>query len=131
MTRQPRPRPTNAQLALLSVLWRLGPSTVREVHEALPPANQRGYTTTLKQMQLMAEAGLVTRDESRRSHVYRPAVGEDETKGRLVDELLDRAFGGSAAKLVMRALSNRQASREELAQIRELLAEMEAEEEAQ
>jgi predicted transcriptional regulator len=88
---------------------------------------RRGYTTTLKQMQLMAEQGLAHRDESRRSHVYRARVGEAETKGHLVDELLDKAFGGSAAQLVMRALSGRAASAAELDEIRALLDSLEGE----
>ncbi len=121
-------RPTNAQLTLLSVLWELGSATVREVHEALPEANKRGYTTTLKQLQLMAEAGLVGRDESSRSHVYRPIANEEETKGFLIDDLLDKAFGGSAAQLVMGALSKRRSSPAELDQIRDLLARIESEE---
>lgn len=120
-------RPTNAQLALLSVLWKLGSATVREVHEALPEESQRGYTTTLKQLQLMAEAGLVDRDESSRSHVYRPLAGEEETQGALIDDLLDKAFGGSAAQLVMGALSKHRTSPEELDQIRDLLARIEDE----
>ncbi len=125
MTPSNRERPTDSQLSLLSVLWSRGPSTVREVHEALPDDLRRGYTTTLKQLQLMVEQGLALRDESQRSHVYRARVGEEETKGRLVDELLDKAFGGSAAKLVMRALSGRVASEKELGEIRALLDSIE------
>lgn len=120
-------QPTDAQLAILSILWRLGPSTVREVHEALPPEQRRGYTTTLKLMQIMAEQGLVARDESQRSHVYTAAVGEEETRTELVDDLLDKAFGGSAAALAMRALSDRPATPEELAAIREMLDSLERE----
>ncbi len=125
MPQKNRQRPTDAQLAILTVIWEIGPSTVRQVHEALPPALRRGYTTTLKLMQIMAEKGVLTRDESQRSHVYTAQVGEEETKGRLVDELLDKAFGGSAAQLAMRALSERPASREELAEIREMLERIE------
>lgn len=121
------PRPTNAQLPLLTVLWQLGSATVREVHEALPEAAKRGYTTTLKQLQLMAESGLVGRDESSRSHIYNALVSEEETKGHLIDDLLDRAFGGSAAQLVMGALSKRETSRQELDEIRKLLADIESE----
>ncbi len=128
MPKQPRQRPTDAQLAILSVLWKAGPSTVREVHEALPDELRRGYTTTLKLMQIMAEQGLAFRDETNRSHVYSAQVGEDETKGRLVDELMNKAFGGSAAQLVMRALSGSQASEQELAEIRALLSRIEQEE---
>ncbi len=125
MTRKHPQHPTDAQLVILSLLWALGPSTVRQVHEALPPEQRRGYTTTLKLMQIMAEQGLVARDESNRSHVYTAAVGEEETKTHLVDELLDKAFGGSAAELVLRALSDRPASPEELAEIREMLDDLE------
>ncbi|MCB9915026.1 MAG: BlaI/MecI/CopY family transcriptional regulator [Planctomycetes bacterium] len=121
----PRLRPTDAQLAILSVLWDHGPSTVRQVHEALPDDVRRGYTTTLKLMQIMVEQGLARRDESERSHVYAACVGEDETKGRLVDDLMQKAFGGSAAQLVMRALSETPASAAELAEIRALLARIE------
>jgi len=121
MPTPPSKRPTDAQLHLLSVLWRHGPATVREVHEALPPDTRRGYTTTLKQLQIMAEQGLVERDESQRSHVYRARVGEEETQGRLVDDLVSKAFGGSAARLAMHALRGRRASTEELDTIRALL----------
>jgi BlaI family transcriptional regulator, penicillinase repressor len=125
MPRKNRSHPTDAQLVILSLLWELGPATVREVHEALTPEQRRGYTTTLKLMQIMAEQGLVKRDESKRSHVYTAAVGERETKTTLVDELLDKAFGGSAAELVLRALSDRPSTPEELAEIREMLDQLE------
>lgn len=125
MTHPNRQRPTDAQLAILSVLWEKGPSTVRQVHEELPAASKRGYTTTLKQMQIMAEQGLVGRDESQRSHVYNAEIGEEETKGHLVDDLMQKAFGGSATRLVMRALSGRPASASELDSIRALLDSLE------
>jgi predicted transcriptional regulator len=130
MSLKPRLQPTDAQLAILSILWADGPGTVRQVHEALPEHARRGYTTTLKLMQIMAEKGLVSRDERERSHVYSARVGEDETKGQLVGELMNKAFGGSAAQLVMRALSEQRASDEELAEIRALLARIEAGESA-
>lgn len=113
--------PTDTELDLLRVLWTRGPSTVREVQADLD-ANS-GYTTVLKHLQIMLEKGLVTRDASQRAHVYRAAVAEDETQRRLVDDLLDRAFGGSARQLVMRALSTDRVSREEIEQIRRLLDE--------
>ena len=125
MPRKNPSHPTDAQLVILSLLWELGPATVRQVHEGLPPEQRRGYTTTLKLMQIMAEQGLVVRDESNRSHVYTAAVGEQETKTHLVDELLEKAFGGSAAELVLRALSDRPASAEELAEIRDMLDRIE------
>ncbi len=118
------PKPTEAELELLRVLWERGPSTVRQVHESLPGAT--GYTTTLKLFQLMAEKGLVTRDESQRSHIY-SAVGKAETTQRqLVSDLLHRAFGGSPAKLVVQALSETRASADDLAEIRQVLDALES-----
>jgi predicted transcriptional regulator len=122
---QPAQRPTDAQLAILNVLWDTGPATVRQVHEGLPAEVRRGYTTTLKLMQIMTEKGLVERDESSRSHVYSAASGEREMKDRLVEDLVLKAFGGSGARLAMRALSHQQASPEELAEIRRLLDRIE------
>jgi BlaI family transcriptional regulator, penicillinase repressor len=116
------PLPTEAELDLLGVLWRRGPGTVRDVQQAL--GRETGYTTVLKLLQIMHAKGLVTRDESRRTHVYAAAVERDETEGGLVSELARRAFGGSAGRLVMRALSERTASPEELAEIRRLLDEV-------
>jgi predicted transcriptional regulator len=116
-----KPLPTDAELSILAVLWRLGPSTVREVHEALRPTQGTGYTTVLKLMQIMAQKGLVARDESQRSHVYRALTGEEQTQRRLLGDLIDRAFSGSASQLVMRALSVKRSSPEELAEIRALL----------
>ena len=104
MTR-PLPRPTDTELAILRVLWEHGSATVRRVHEALAGARDTGYTTTLKLMQIMAEKGLVVRDESTRTHVYAARLTRDETQRQLVSDLVDRAFGGSAAALVMQALS--------------------------
>jgi len=119
------PRPTDAELALLRVLWARGPSTVRQVHEAGPDARTTAYTTTLKLLQIMTEKGLVERDESDRSHVYRARLTEEQTQRQLVQHLLDRAFDGSAMKLVMQALSTREATPGELDQIRQLLDEAE------
>lgn len=118
------PLPTDAELAILAVLWRQGPCTVREVHEALHPSQGTGYTTVLKLMQLMAQKGLVLRDESQRSHVYRAASAEAQTQGRLLGDLMDRAFAGSASQLVLRALSVKRSSPEELEQIRSLLDQL-------
>src|SRR5687767_6842331 len=94
-----RPRPTDGELAILRVLWERGPSTVRQVHEALAE-HATGYTTTLKLMQIMADKGLVTRDESSRTHVYASRASEEQTQSQLLRDLVDRAFGGSAAALV-------------------------------
>ena len=114
-------KPTQSELAILDVLWRTGPSTVRQVHEVLGG----GYTTTLKILQIMAEKGLVVRDEKERAHVYSARLRKEETQGAMVRDLMDRAFGGSAAQLVMRALSEREASPAELAEIRAMLKEYE------
>ena len=116
-----QPRPTDAELAILGVLWQRGPSTVRQVHEALAEARETGYTTTLKLMQIMAEKGLVTRNETARTHVYSAAAGEQQTQSQLVKDLVDRAFGGSAAALVLRALSADGTSDDELREIRKLI----------
>jgi predicted transcriptional regulator len=120
---------------ILRVLWARGPSTVRQVHEAIhgggkvsgTAAAAAGYTTTLKLMQIMAEKGLVRRDEGARSHVYEAAAPRERTLRRLVGDLVERAFGGSAGQLVLHALATRRASREELAEIRRLLDEVDAE----
>jgi predicted transcriptional regulator len=120
--------PTDAEIAILGVLWRRGPSTVRAVHDALSPTQGTGYTTVLKLMQLMAQKGLVMRDESQRSHVYRAASPEAQTQRRLVGDLIDKAFAGSAAQLVMRALSVKHASKDELETIRNMLDELAAKE---
>jgi predicted transcriptional regulator len=117
----PPPRPTDAELTILRVLWHRGPSTVRQVHEATSVRRPTGYTTTLKLLQIMTEKGLVERDESDRSHVYRARVSEAQTQQLLTEDLLDRAFGGSAMKLVMQALSSRKATPDELAEIRKLI----------
>jgi len=118
------PRPTDSELAILRVLWRVGPATVRAVHDELSGTQDTGYTTVLKLMQIMTEKGLVQRDESERSHVYEPACSEQEVQRQLVGHLLDRAFGGSAQQLVMQALATKKASPEELKEIRKLLDEM-------
>src|SRR4051794_19548034 len=114
------PVPTDAELAILRVLWARGDSTVREVHDALNAADRArraGYTTVLKLMQIMTEKGLVTRDESDRTHVYRAKPTQQNTQRRLVKDLLDRAFGGSASQLVMQALAASRATPEELSEI--------------
>ena len=119
------PRPTDAELEILKVLWRRGPSTVREVFETLGENKTTGYTTVLKFMQIMAEKGLVVRDERERAHRYEAAAPEDETQRRLVGDLLRKAFDGSASKLVMQALSTERATSSELDEIRRLLDELE------
>jgi predicted transcriptional regulator len=119
------PRPTDAELAILRVLWRRGPSTVRQVHDVLSAEKSTGYTTVLKFMQIMTEKGLLIRDQSGRSHVYRPQVPAEKTQQQLVGDLLERAFEGSAQRLVMQALSSKRVTPEELARIRALLDEIE------
>ena len=113
------PLPTDAELDILAALWRLGPATVREVHEAL--GKDSGYTTTLKQMQLMIDKGLVVRSERFRSHVYEAGVPKEQTQKQIAADLLKRAFGGSARSLVMGALSAQSASAEELEEIRAMI----------
>jgi predicted transcriptional regulator len=122
----PQPLPTEAELEILNVLWAAGPSTVRDVHEALT-SRGTGYTTVLKQMQVMAEKGLLERSEESRSHVYAANIAREKTQQRLARHLLDRAFAGSAAGLVLGALSAQKVSAEELAEIRRMLDEFEKE----
>lgn len=119
------PRPTDAELAILRVLWDRGPSTVREVHDALRDTQESGYTSVLKLLQIMTDKGLVVRDERQRAHVYTSRLGQDRTQHQLLRDLADRAFGGSPAKLVMQALSSAKASAEEMKAIRRLLDQME------
>jgi predicted transcriptional regulator len=124
--RQP-PRPTDAELAILAVLWERGPSTVRDVHDELNRHATTGYTTVLKLLQIMTEKGLVVRDEAQRAHIYESRYSEQKTQRQLLSDLVDRAFGGSAAKLVMQALSGRKANSDELNLIRNLLDRIEGE----
>ncbi|HMY18323.1 MAG TPA: BlaI/MecI/CopY family transcriptional regulator [Polyangium sp.] len=118
--------PTDAELQILSVLWKRGPSTVRDVHESLANVQDTGYTTVLKLMQIMAQKGFVERDETNRSHVYRAAITEDQAQRGLLGQLMDKAFSGSASQLVMRALSMQSATTRELDEIRALLDDLEA-----
>lgn len=115
------PRPTDAELAILRVLWQLGPSTVRQVHEVLMRDRSTAYTTALKLLQIMTEKGLVRRDESDRTHVYQSRLTEEQTQRQLIRDLMDRAFGGSSSKLVMQALASKRASTDELTEIRRML----------
>lgn len=125
MIKRALPKPTDGELSILRVLWQRGPSTVREVLEELNKTQNTGYTTVLKMMQIMTEKGLLERDNAERTHVFRPRLAQDDTQRQLVKDLLDRAFGGSAGKLVLRALSTTKASPSELGEIRRLLDEME------
>jgi predicted transcriptional regulator len=121
--KQPPPQPTRAELSILRVLWKKGRCTVRQVHEALQETQDKDtvYTTVLKLLQNMTEKGLVLRDERERTHVYEAAVNEQKTQRDLLRDLMDRAFGGSTASLVIQALSVKRASPEELEEIRKLL----------
>lgn len=117
-------KPTEAELTLLNILWKLGPATVRQVHETVSETQKTGYTTVLKILQIMHEKALVIRDESNRAHVYAAANSETFTQSSLLKDLVSKAFGGSTSKLVMRALNN-STSKEEIADIRQLLNELE------
>lgn len=127
MAKPPLPRPTDSELAILRVIWRIGPATVREVHEQIQPDQQVGYTTILKLLQIMADKGLVTRDETQRAHVYAAAVPAESTQRQLVGDLVEKAFGGSPLRLVMSALSDRKADEAELSEVRALLERLEKE----
>jgi predicted transcriptional regulator len=118
-------RPTDAELAILRVLWERGPSTVREVHQALSSSQGSGYTTVLKQLQVMTEKGLVVRDEAQRAHVYLPKLSEQRTQRQLLRDLVDRAYAGSSAKLVLQALAGQHSTAKERSDIRALLDELE------
>ena len=127
MARRKPPRPTDAELAILRVLWERGPSTVREVQEELNHSRRTGYTTVLKLLQIMTEKGLVHRDDTDRAHIYQARLTEEQTQRQLVRDLLDRAFGGSSQKLVMQALRARgkPLPPDQLDEIRRLLDELE------
>jgi predicted transcriptional regulator len=120
------PKPTEAELDILQVLWQRGPSTVREVHEELYRDEGAGYTTALKLLQVMHGKGLVERDDSQRAHVYRPVASKQHTQNRFLSDMVQQVFDGSASQLVLQALGNHpRASREELAEIRALLSKIE------
>jgi predicted transcriptional regulator len=125
MARRPSPNPTEVELRILSVLWERGPSTVREVHDALRDERETGYSTTLKMMQVMVEKGLLLKDDERRPQVYRPAITQEQAQTQFVDDMIQRVFGGAADKLILRAVSSSHVSRQDLEQIRELLKKLE------
>jgi len=125
MKKEHLPKPTEAELEILQILWKFGPSTVRFVNDELNKKKKVGYTTTLKIMQLMMEKNILNRDESARSHLYCPIAKEIDTQSVLLDRFLENAFGGSAMKLVMQALGNHKTSKEELSQIKEYLEKLE------
>lgn len=117
-------KPTEGELEILQVLWKNGNCTVREVHEALNKKDA-GYTTTLKMMQIMHEKGLVSRDTSSKTHIYRSLINQEKTQQQLVNKMIDNVFNGSAARLVMQALGNKSASQEEIDLIKEYLKKVE------
>jgi predicted transcriptional regulator len=125
MPRQSTPRPTDSELDILRVLWRQGPSTVRDVYDTLNKTRPTGYTTVLKMLQIMTEKGLVERDEEQRAHIYKARLPQEQTQQLLIGDLLERAFDGSAKKLVLQALSAKKASAKDLTEIRELLDKFE------
>ena len=125
MMKKNLPRPTDAELEILRVLWQRGPSTVRDVYDTLNDTKTTGYTTVLKMLQIMTDKGLVRRDEDQRAHVYEARVPQEQTQQQLVGDLLDRAFNGSASNLVMQALATKKTSTEELTKIRQMLDEFE------
>ncbi len=124
---KPLPRPTDSELEILTVLWSRGATTVREVHETISARKPTQYTTVLKTMQIMAEKGLVNRDENQRAHIYEAARPREWTQQQLAGDLLHRAFNGSARSLMVGAISARKASRAELAELRRILDEYEKE----
>ncbi len=119
--------PTRSELEILRILWERGPSTVRDVLEALNLKKKTGYTTALKLLQIMAKKGLVDRDESDRTHIYRARHTKSRTQGQILRDLIERAFGGSTSHLVLQALRGKKASSEELREIREMLDRLEEE----
>lgn len=127
MAKAKKPKPTEAELAILRVLWDLGPATVRQVQNHLAGERGTGYTTTLKLMQIMFEKGLLRRDDSGHAHVYRAAITRTRTQRQVIGQVLDQLFDGSAQQLVMQALSTRKSTTAELAEIRRLLDELEGE----
>lgn len=125
MPRKPSLQPNDVELSILRVLWDRGPSTVRQVHEALSGSRDAGYTSTSKMMQVMCDKGLLKRDSSQRPQLYGPAVPEEQTQKRIVHHLIQKVFGGSARKLVLRAVESQKLPPDEAAAIRELLGKME------
>lgn len=119
------PRPTEGELAILRVLWRRGPSTVREVQAELNREQPTGYTTVLKLLQIMTAKGLVRRAQAGRQHIYQTTRSEEETQRQVVEHVLERVFGGAAHKLVLQALASRKATPAELTEIRRLLNDIE------
>ncbi len=125
MPSQQFPQPTDGELDVLRFVWVNGPSTVKQVHEAINKKKPVGYTTTLKVMQVMHEKGLLVRNDSKYRHIYKPVLPEDKTQGQLLTDFLDKAFSGSAEKLVMQLISAKKLSAKERAKIRKMINETE------
>jgi len=117
-------KPTESELEILQILWEKGTCTVRDVHEILEKSKDAGYTTTLKLMQIMHEKGLVSRDTSAKTHIYKAIINQEKTQQHLVNRMIDNVFNGSAARLVMQALGNHSASKEEIDSIKEYLDQL-------
>jgi len=128
MKRKKNLKPTDSELEILQVLWKLGSAPVKQVNDSLNKKKETGYTTTLKLMQIMFEKGLLTREKSGRSHIYNAAYREEETQQAVLDRILESAFGGSAGKLIMQALGNKNLSKDERESIKELIDKMERKE---
>ena len=128
MPRKPSTTPTDVEIEILRVLWRCGPSSVREVHCELQLTRETGYSTTLKMMQVMYGKGLLLRDESERPQRYRPAVSQEKTQLKLIDNLVQKAFGGAASRMLLRALSAKRVPPEELNEIKRLIRQLEKDE---
>lgn len=118
-------KPTESELEILNILWSKGPSTVRDVHEALEKSKSAGYTTTLKLMQIMFDKKLLERDASSKSHVYTANISQEKTQGQLLKKMIDNVFNGSASQLVMQALGNHKTNKDEIDEIKKYLEEME------
>ncbi len=118
------PHPTDRELEILSILWEKGPSTVREVNDQMNKISEVGYTTTLKLMQLMTQKGLLFRNKSKYRHIYEPVLSEAKTQIQLIANMLKKAFAGSATKLVMRAISSNNISKDEMDEIKKLVNKM-------
>ena len=124
MSKETNLKPTESELEILQILWEKGDCTVRDVHEILEQNKEAGYTTTLKLMQIMHEKGLVSRDTSAKTHIYKALLNQQKTEQQLVNKMIDNVFNGSAARLVMQALGNHTASRDELDSIKKYLDEL-------
>jgi predicted transcriptional regulator len=127
MPRKPSDQPNDVEMSILRVLWERGCASVREVHDILQNDRDAGYTSTLKMMQVMLEKGLLKRDETKRPQIYRPAVPQEQTQSRIVRDIVQKVFGGSAQKLVLRAVRSHRITPAELAEIRKLLNNLEGE----